>query len=85
MGDGGSSNDGSSSIGSRSSSSSSSGGVALPKQRGAQLDFDSLPHLFLSFGNAAYFELANNWAKSVEAIGAPYLIAGALQAGCAWA
>jgi hypothetical protein len=38
---------------------------------------DSLPHLSVSFGNAAYFELAHNWAKSMQLIGAPFLIAGA--------
>lgn len=44
------------------------------------LDLDSLPHLFVSFGNAAYFPFVHNWARSVEAIGAPYFVAGA-----AWA
>ena len=40
-------------------------------------DLDALPHLFVSFGNAAYFELAHNWARSVQQVGAPFLIAGA--------
>ena len=40
-------------------------------------NLDALPYLMVSFGNAAYFELAHNWAKSVQAIGAPFLIAGA--------
>lgn len=37
---------------------------------------DALPHLFVSFGNAAYFDLANNWARSVQALGVPHIIAG---------
>lgn len=36
---------------------------------------DALPHLFVSFGNAAYFDLANNWARSVQALGVPHIIA----------
>lgn len=43
---------------------------------------DSLPHIFLTTSNAAYFEMALNWARSVEAIESPYLIAGALQPVC---
>ncbi|KAL4425654.1 hypothetical protein ABPG75_009670 [Micractinium tetrahymenae] len=38
-------------------------------------DLDAVPRLFLSFGNAAYFELAHNWARSVQALGVPYIIA----------
>lgn len=41
------------------------------------MDVDSLPHLFLSYGNAAYFQFVHNWALSVQQIGAPYVI------GCA--
>ncbi|KAI3429416.1 hypothetical protein D9Q98_005511 [Chlorella vulgaris] len=38
------------------------------------MDVGSLPHLFLSYGNAAYFEFVHNWALSVEQIGAPYVV-----------
>lgn len=38
-------------------------------------DLDSIPHLFVSFGNAAYFELAHNWAKGIQETGSPFLIA----------
>ncbi|KAI3438688.1 hypothetical protein D9Q98_001108 [Chlorella vulgaris] len=38
-------------------------------------DLHTAPALMVSFGNAAYFELAHNWAKSVQGIGAPFLIA----------
>jgi hypothetical protein len=40
------------------------------------LTLDSLPHLFLSFGNSAYFSLVHNWAVGVQQIGAPFIIAG---------
>ena len=52
--------------------------LAAPQAPAAVLpDLDSLPHLSVSFGNAAYFELVHNWAKSMQLIGAPFLIAGA--------
>ena len=40
------------------------------------LAVDKLPHLFLSYGNAAYFNFVHNWAIGVRQIGAPYVIAG---------
>lgn len=47
--------------------------AALP----AQLpELDGAPYVFVSFGNAAYFEMVHNWAKSVQLIGAPFIIAG---------
>ncbi|KAL4426068.1 hypothetical protein ABPG77_007864 [Micractinium sp. CCAP 211/92] len=51
--------------------------VSPPRHPRGQLDLDlgSLPHLFVSFGNAAYFPFVHNWARSVEAIGAPYFVA----------
>lgn len=39
-------------------------------------DLGALPHVFVSFGNAAYFDLAHNWARSVQALGVPYILAG---------
>lgn len=41
------------------------------------MDVDALPHLFLSYGNAAYFKFVHNWALSVQQLGVPYVI------GCA--
>ncbi|KAL4452531.1 hypothetical protein ABPG75_008193 [Micractinium tetrahymenae] len=67
--------------GSSSSGSSAAAGAqalaAAPRHRRDELDLDldSLPHLFISFGNAAYFPFVHNWARSVEAIGAPYFVA----------
>lgn len=51
-----------------------------------QIDVDSLPILFLSYGNAAYFNFVHNWAVSVQQIGAPYVIgcASAEQMGGGW-
>jgi hypothetical protein len=46
-------------------------------------NLDSLPYLMVSFGNAAYFDLAYNWARSVQAIGDPFLIAGRADLLCA--
>ncbi|KAL4422581.1 hypothetical protein ABPG75_008778 [Micractinium tetrahymenae] len=46
-----------------------------PPQLAPLPDLDAVPHLFVTFGNAAYFSLAHNWAKSVQAIGAPFLMA----------
>ncbi|PSC76658.1 glycosyltransferase family 77 [Micractinium conductrix] len=65
------------------SSDGSGGGAATAAQQGSSrqpprppdLDLDALPHVFVSFGNAAYFQFAHNFAKSVEAIKAPYFIA----------
>ncbi|KAL4437974.1 hypothetical protein ABPG77_004195 [Micractinium sp. CCAP 211/92] len=38
-------------------------------------DLGALPHLFVSFGNAAYFDLAHNWARSVQALRVSYILA----------
>lgn len=68
------------------SSSGAAGAQALvpaPRHPRGQLDLElgSLPHLFVSFGNAAYFPFVHNWARSVQAMGAPYFVAGAPWAG----
>ena len=57
--------------------------AALQVPAAALPNLDSQPYLMVSFGNAAYFELAHNWAKSVQAIGAPFLIAGEVDLRCA--
>jgi hypothetical protein len=46
------------------------------------MDVSSLPHLFLSYGNAAYFEFVQNWAASMERIGATHVIAGVPPMSC---
>lgn len=58
-----------------SSTSSATSFNPVTQLEGLDLDLNSLPHLFLSFGNAAYFPFVHNWAKSVQALGAPYLVA----------
>ena len=50
----------------------SAGSTALPPPLP---DLDTVPYIFFTFGTAAYFPMANNWARSLQAIGAPYLLA----------